>query len=95
VRQLAQSLERVVLVGGGPRIAAAELEALARLERPEESEPELPRPGSMTLDQMERAMIGNCLRHFDGNLSRAAEALGLSRAALYRRLGKHGLARDG
>jgi transcriptional regulator of acetoin/glycerol metabolism len=40
---------------------------------------------------MERAMIANCLRHFEGNVSRAAEALGLSRAALYRRIEKHRL----
>ncbi len=34
----------------------------------------------MTLDEIERAMIVKCLRHHDGNLSRVAEALGLSRA---------------
>jgi transcriptional regulator of acetoin/glycerol metabolism len=45
----------------------------------------------MTLDAIERAMIVRCLAHFGGNISRAAEALGLSRAALYRRIEKHGL----
>jgi transcriptional regulator of acetoin/glycerol metabolism len=46
----------------------------------------------MTLEEMERAMIERCLDHFEGNITRAAEALGLSRAALYRRIEKHGLA---
>jgi transcriptional regulator of acetoin/glycerol metabolism len=38
------------------------------------------------------AMIEKALRHHGGNVSRAAESLGLSRAALYRRLEKHRIA---
>jgi transcriptional regulator of acetoin/glycerol metabolism len=49
----------------------------------------LPAVGSMTMDEMERAMILKSLRHHGGNLSRVAESLGLSRAALYRRLEKY------
>ena len=49
----------------------------------------------MTLDEMERGMIANCMRHYDGNVTRVAEALGLSRAALYRRLEKYGLDQRG
>jgi DNA-binding NtrC family response regulator len=48
----------------------------------------------MTLDEMEKAMIAQSLRHYEGNLTRVAEALGLSRAALYRRLEKYGLDPD-
>ncbi len=51
----------------------------------------LPPPGSMTIDEIERGMIVKCLAHYDGNLSKVAEALGLSRPALYRRLEKHGI----
>jgi DNA-binding NtrC family response regulator len=36
-------------------------------------------------------MIEKCMRHYEGNISRVAEALGLSRAALYRRLEKYQL----
>jgi transcriptional regulator of acetoin/glycerol metabolism len=36
-------------------------------------------------------MIVKCMKHYDGNISRAAEALGLSRAALYRRMEKYGI----
>jgi transcriptional regulator of acetoin/glycerol metabolism len=45
----------------------------------------------MTLDQIERAMIAKSMEHYGGNISRVAEALGLSRAALYRRLEKYGI----
>ena len=43
----------------------------------------------MTVDEIEKAMIEKSLRHHGGNISKAAESLGLSRAALYRRLEKH------
>ena len=49
----------------------------------------LPPVGTMTVDETEKAMIEKSLRHHEGNLSRAAESLGLSRAALYRRLEKY------
>ena len=45
----------------------------------------------MTLDAIEKAMIERCLVHASGNLTRAPEALGISRTALYRRLQKHGI----
>jgi DNA-binding protein Fis len=45
----------------------------------------------MSLDEVEKILIKKALRRFDGNVSKAAEALGLSRGALYRRLEKHGL----
>jgi transcriptional regulator of acetoin/glycerol metabolism len=45
----------------------------------------------MTLDEIEKRMIVKCMKHYEGNVSRAAEALGLSRAALYRRMEKHGI----
>jgi DNA-binding NtrC family response regulator len=97
VRQLRQTLERAVLVVEGERIDVSDLEGLRELEtRHEAAEDELPAPGRMTLDELERAMIAKCLERYRGNLTRVSEALGLSRAALYRRLRKYGLepARD-
>lgn len=46
----------------------------------------------MTLDEIERAMIDKAMRHHAGNITHVAEALGVTRAALYRRLKKFGLA---
>ncbi len=92
VRQLRQTIERALLVLDGERVDVADLQTLAELEsRGEAATGALPSPGSMTLDEMERAMIANCLERYEGNITRVAEALGLSRPALYRRLEKYGL----
>ena len=45
----------------------------------------------MTLDEMEKAMITRTMQHHQGNITRVAAALGLSRAALYRRFEKYGI----
>jgi DNA-binding NtrC family response regulator len=45
----------------------------------------------MSLEEVESFLIKKALARFDGNVSRAAEALGLSRSALYRRLQRYGL----
>jgi two-component system NtrC family response regulator len=92
IRQLKQTLERAVLVLDGDRLEVADLVALSGLAEREARGPSaLPSPGTMTLDEMEKAMIVKCMRHYEGNITRVAEALGLSRAALYRRFEKYGL----
>jgi two-component system NtrC family response regulator len=92
IRQLKQTIERAVLVLDGDRLDAADLVALSGLEEREaRGTTSLPSPGSMTLDEMEKAMIVKCMRHYEGNVTKVAEALGLSRAALYRRFEKYGL----
>ncbi|MBW8878046.1 MAG: sigma-54-dependent Fis family transcriptional regulator [Acidobacteria bacterium] len=92
IRQLKQTLERAVLVLDGDRLEVADLVALSGLaEREARGATALPSPGTMTLDEMEKAMIVKCMRHYEGNITRVAEALGLSRAALYRRLEKYEL----
>jgi DNA-binding NtrC family response regulator len=92
IRQLKQTIERAVLVLDGDRLDAADLVALSGLEEREaRGTTSLPSPGAMTLDEMEKAMIVKCMRHYEGNVTKVAEALGLSRAALYRRFEKYGL----
>jgi two-component system NtrC family response regulator len=92
IRQLKQTLERAVLVIDGDRLDARDLVALSGLEEREaRGGTALPSPGAMTLDEMEKAMIVKCMRHYEGNITRVAEALGLSRAALYRRFEKYGI----
>ncbi len=46
---------------------------------------------SYNLEELEKAMIRKILKKHDGNISKAADELGLTRASLYRRLEKHGL----
>ncbi|MCL4820039.1 MAG: sigma-54 dependent transcriptional regulator [Vicinamibacteria bacterium] len=91
VRQLAQALERTVLMTPRPTLEVEDFQAATALDaRARERDP-LPAVGAMTLDEIERGMVQKALRHHAGNLTRTAEALGLSRAALYRRLEKYGL----
>ncbi len=91
VRQLKHQLERALLVCGGPELDVADFERTAGLEAAATTEDQLPPVGAMTMDGIERSMILKSLEHHGGNVSRAAAALGLSRAAFYRRLEKYGI----
>jgi len=44
----------------------------------------------MSLEEVETFLVKKALARYEGNISQAAEALGLSRGALYRRLQKIG-----
>jgi len=88
VRQLRQCVERAVLVGTSNALDVSDFAESAEISRPEAAEA-LPPVGSMTIDEIERAMIVKSLRHHSGNVSKVAESLGLSRAALYRRFEKY------
>jgi transcriptional regulator of acetoin/glycerol metabolism len=61
----------------------------AEMEPRESQADTLPPVGSMTMDEIEKAMIVKSMKHHGGNVSKVAEALGLSRAALYRRFEKY------
>ena len=91
IRQLRQTIDRAVLVRGGRVLDADDFVSVRDVAAKAPADETLPEPGTMSLDEIERAMIVRCMRHYDGNVSRAAEALGLSRAALYRRLEKYGM----
>jgi DNA-binding NtrC family response regulator len=84
VRELDHSIERAVLMAQGPLIKPGDLglrttrEAGGRLE-------------DMSLEDVECFLIKKAMTRFDGNVSQAAKALGLSRSALYRRLQRYGL----
>ncbi len=94
IRQLKQWIERTALVTTRQVLDVDDFRATADMEhQPSQPEPDvLPPVGSMTMEQIERAMILKSLRHHGGNVSRVAESLGFSRAALYRRLEKYGIA---
>jgi DNA-binding NtrC family response regulator len=89
VRQLRQVLERAVLVGTGDVLDVKDLATSEALV--DEQGEALPAVGSMTMDEIEKAMIEKAMKFHQGNVTRVAEALGFSRAALYRRLEKYGL----
>jgi two-component system, NtrC family, response regulator len=89
IRQLRQSVERTLLVTERGVLEADDFRATADMEPREVARDTLPAVGSMTMDEIEKAMILKSLKHHAGNISKVAEALGLSRAALYRRFEKY------
>ena len=91
VRQLRQWIERAALVGAGAALDVQDFESIIAMEPRDAARDALPAVGSMTMEEIERAMIVKSMRHHGGNITRVAEALGLSRAALYRRFEKYGI----
>jgi len=84
VRELAHAIERATLLAEGDAVTAADLNFHAATDA-------APKLDEMSLEEVERALITKALARHEGNVSLAAQALGLSRSALYRRLQRHGL----
>jgi DNA-binding NtrC family response regulator len=86
VRELDHAVERGVLMGRGDWVRAQDL----GLQNSAPAAAAPPRLEDLPLEDVERVLIQKALARY-GNVSQAAQALGLSRSALYRRLEKHGL----
>jgi DNA-binding NtrC family response regulator len=84
VRELEHTLERAVLMCRGREIQPADLGL--NLQRPQAQNLE-----ELSLEAVEALLVRKALQRFQGNISQAADALGLSRGALYRRMEKYGL----
>lgn len=84
VRELDHAIERAVLISTTPQIQPGDLGLEA--ERATGAKIE-----EMSLEEVESLLIKKALSRHSGNISHAAEALGLSRSALYRRMQKYGL----
>jgi len=84
IRELEHTLERAVLMCRTEQIQPADLGL--GVQRPQAQNLE-----ELSLESVETILIRKALQRFQGNVSQAAEALGLSRGALYRRMEKYGL----
>ena len=84
VRELEHAVERSVLMAQGPQITVEDLGLRGRTGGGAAME-------EMTLEAAEQILIEKALERCDGNVSQAADELGLSRSALYRRLQRYGL----
>jgi DNA-binding NtrC family response regulator len=84
VRELEHTLERAVLMCRTGQIQPADLGLSGSRLQSQNLE-------DMSLESVETILIRKALQRFQGNVSHAAEALGLSRGALYRRMEKYGL----
>lgn len=85
VRELSHVVERAVLVGNDAQVQAKDLMLTRRTEAGGSNLDQL------TLDGAEQLLIRNALDRCDGNVQAAAEQLGLSRSAMYRRMEKYGM----
>lgn len=86
VRELQYVLERAVIMSDHSNLSADDL-VFSSIERPVQSS----KPISLNLDEVEKNTILTVLEKHNGNISKSAKELGITRAALYRRLGKYEL----
>jgi transcriptional regulator of acetoin/glycerol metabolism len=84
VRELKNAIERAALLSGGRPITPELLNL-----------PAVTPSAARNLDEPSRETVEAALARADGVVSRAAQALGLSRQALYRRIERYGLAVNG
>jgi len=84
IRELDHAIERAVLLAQGEQVRVADFALRGTTTA-------APRLEELTLEEVERLLIQKALSRYDGNVSRAAQALGLSRSALYRRIATYEL----
>jgi len=87
VRELDHTIERAVLMARGTQLQAADLGLYA--QTPTGSAQQA--LDDLSLEAVEAVLVRKALSRSNGNVSHAAEALGLSRGALYRRMEKYNL----
>lgn len=85
VRELQHAVERAVILGEGSLLKPENF-PFHTIERRKKEEDEI-----LNLEQLERQTVEKALRLSQGNMTRAAEYLGITRFALYRKLEKLGL----
>jgi DNA-binding NtrC family response regulator len=84
VRELEHTIERAILMCRTEEIQPADLSLSPPRTQPQNLE-------DLSLEAVEAVLVRKALQRFQGNVSQAAEALGLSRGALYRRMEKYGV----
>jgi DNA-binding NtrC family response regulator len=84
VRELNHVIERAVLMSQGHLVRLGDLALRSASST-------ATRLDEMSIEEVEAFLIKKALGRFSGNVSQAAQALGLSRSALYRRLQRYGL----
>jgi DNA-binding NtrC family response regulator len=84
IRELNHVVERAVLMARNNKVSSADLGLQENSNNP-------PALDEMSLEEVEKLLIKKTLLRFDGNARKAAESLGLSRSAFYRRLEKFNL----
>ncbi|NEM98464.1 sigma-54-dependent transcriptional regulator [Pontibacter burrus] len=85
VRELQYAMERAIIMADAPLLEAQDI-LFSPIENPETAAPTIQ---ETNLGELEKATINRVLEKHSGNLTKAAKELGITRTALYRRLGKY------
>ena len=94
IRQLKNLVERSVLVSRKDYLDVSDLRSHLELSPAAKGSMQLPEVGTVTLDELEIQMIKKAMVFHNNKVSKAANALGLTRSALYRRLDKYNIPYD-
>jgi len=94
IRQLKNLVERAVLVSRKDVLDVEDLRSQLELSPGRKGKIQLPDVGVLTLEETEVLMIRKALLFHHNKVSRAAEALGITRSSLYRRLDKYNIPYD-
>ncbi len=97
IRELAHAIERAVILSDGQALDISSIltpSAATGKKYSAKQGAEYKSSSDFLLSAVEKQTIAEALAYFDGNISHAANALGLTRGALYRRLDKYGLGNE-
>lgn len=83
VRELSHAIERALILSDGDELDAGNFQIGRGVDSHETA--------SLNLEENERSMVTQAIEQAGGNISHAADSLGITRAALYRRIEKFGL----
>ena len=84
IRELQHSIERAVIMTDSATLQESDFLLSRALSS-------APSNNTLNLDEVEKSAIAKALQMHNGNISKAADELGLTRASLYRRMEKYGL----
>ncbi|MBA2760471.1 MAG: sigma-54-dependent Fis family transcriptional regulator [Segetibacter sp.] len=94
IRQLKNLVERSVLVSRKDILEADDFKSQLELSPGKKGSMQLPEVGTITLDELEIQMIKRAMSFHNNKISKAANALGITRSSLYRRLEKYNIPYD-
>lgn len=89
IRQLKNLVERTVLITPKDRLETEDFQTQITTVPRRPDTGNLPEVGAMSLEEMEKEMIQKAMTHYNQRITKVAQALGLTRSALYRRLDKY------
>jgi two-component system NtrC family response regulator len=94
IRELKNLVERTILVTEKDLLDTSDFRSQAEIKTKKTTNSQLPEVGALTLEQMEIQMIHKAMDFHKNRISRVANALGVTRSSLYRRLEKYNIPYD-